>query len=73
MLPVRDWWPTARTFFRDVWVEMKKVSWPGKNEVFGTTVVVIVACFLFGFYLFVIDIGLSGLMDRIFKLAGFAA
>ena len=72
MLPVREWWPSTRSFFRDVWVEMKKVSWPAKNEVFGTTVVVIVACFLFGFYLFVVDIGLSWLMDRIFKVSGAA-
>jgi preprotein translocase subunit SecE len=73
MLPIKEWWPSTRSFFRDVWVEMKKVSWPAKNEVFGTTVVVIVACFLFGFYLFVVDIGLSWLMDRIFKLSGVAA
>ena len=42
---------------------MKKVSWPGRSEVVGTTVVVIVACFLFGFYLFVVDSGLV-LADR---------
>ena len=71
-MPIKEWWPSTRTFFRDVWVEMKKVSWPSKNEVSGTTVVVIVACFLFGFYLFVVDIGLSWLMDRIFNLAGVA-
>ena len=73
MLPVKEWWPRTRDFFRDVWVEMKKVSWPGRPEVVGTTVVVIVACFLFGFYLFVVDSGLSWLMDRIFKLARVAA
>ena len=36
----------------------------------GTTVVVIVACFLFGFYLFVVDSGLSWLVDKIFRAAG---
>ena len=39
MKPIREWWPTTRDFFRDVWVEMKKVSWPGQSEVVGTTVV----------------------------------
>ena len=53
MMPIKEWWPATREFFRDVWVEMKKVSWPGRQEVVGTTVVVIVACFVFGFYLFV--------------------
>ena len=33
MKPIREWWPTLRDFFRDVWVEMKKVSWPGRGEV----------------------------------------
>ena len=70
MKPIKEWWPTTRDFFRDVWVEMKKVSWPGKNEVVGTTVVVIVACFIFGFYLFIVDSGLSWLIDRIFVAVG---
>ena len=70
MLPVKQWVPTMRNFFRDVWVEMKKVTWPGRPEVVGTTIVVIVACFVFGFYLFLVDSGLSWLVDRIFKAAG---
>jgi preprotein translocase subunit SecE len=70
MLPVKQWWPTLRDFFRDVWNEMRKVSWPGRSEVVGTTVVVIVACFLFGFYLFVVDSGLSWLVDKIFRYTG---
>jgi len=73
MVPVREWWPRTRDFFRDVWVEMKKTSWPGKSEVVGTTVVVIIACFLFGFYLFLVDTGLSWLMDKIFRATGVVA
>ena len=73
MLPIKEWWPSTRSFFRDVWLEMKKVSWPSRNEVVGTTVVVVVACFLFGFYLFVVDVGLSWVLDRIFKLSGVSA
>ena len=52
---------------------MKKTSWPGKSEVVGTTVVVIIACFLFGFYLFLVDTGLSWLMDKIFRATGVVA
>ena len=51
MLPVREWWPTTRNFLRDVWVEMKKVSWPGRNEVVGTTLVVIVGVVFVALYL----------------------
>jgi preprotein translocase subunit SecE len=70
MTPIKDWWPATRSFFRDAWLEMKKVSWPSKNEVMGTTVVVIVACFVFGFYLFVVDLGLSWLIERVFQWSG---
>ncbi|MEX0880445.1 MAG: preprotein translocase subunit SecE [Thermoanaerobaculia bacterium] len=73
MLPVREWWPTLRDFFRDVVIEVKKVSWPGRQEVVGTTVVVIFACFVFGFYLFLVDSGLSWIVDRIFKATGVTA
>jgi preprotein translocase SecE subunit len=34
---------------------MKKVSWPNRQEVFGTTIVVIVAVFFFGLYLGLVD------------------
>jgi preprotein translocase subunit SecE len=70
MMPIREWWPTTRDFVRDSWAEMKKVSWPGRSEVVGTTIVVIIACFIFGFYLFVVDSGLSWLMDKIFRATG---
>ena len=73
MTPIIEWWPITRSFFRDVWGEMKKTSWPGRQEVVGTTVVVIVACFLFGFYLFVVDSGLSWLIDKLFRAAGVLA
>jgi preprotein translocase subunit SecE len=72
MKPIKEWWPALREFFSVVWVEMKKVSWPGRPEVVGTTVVVIVACFLFGFYLFVIDNGLSWMIDKLFRATGVA-
>jgi preprotein translocase subunit SecE len=49
-----------KTFFNDVKVELKKVSWPGRKEVYGTTMVVIGAVFFFGVYL--------GLVDMILKL-----
>jgi preprotein translocase subunit SecE len=70
MLPVKAWWPTMRDFFRDVWSEMKKVSWTSRTEVTGTTIVVIIACFLFGFYLFVVDSGLAWVVDKIYKATG---
>ena len=42
-------------FLKDTRKELNNVSWPARREVTGTTLVVIVAVFFFGFFLFVAD------------------
>ena len=46
-------------FYTDVRAELRKVTWPGKKEVYSTTTVVIVTVFFFGVYLFLVDAGLQ--------------
>ena len=46
-----NWWTRLKTFLHEVAVETKKVSWPSREEVVATTVVVIAASFVFGFVL----------------------
>ena len=43
--------------------ELNNVSWPSRREVTGTTLVVIVSVFFFGFFLFVVDFIVSNGMD----------
>ena len=43
MLPVKEWWPTTKSFFREVWSEMKKVTLARPGRGHGTTIVVIIA------------------------------
>ena len=45
-----------KVFLREVRAEFHKVTWPKRIEVYGTTVVVIVTCFVFGFFLWAVDI-----------------
>lgn len=52
-------------FYHEVKLEMKKVSWPTRQEVINTTIVVIVAVFFFGFFLFTTDIVLSYLIQGV--------
>jgi preprotein translocase subunit SecE len=63
---IKNWTQDAKQFYADVRSEMKKVSWPNRQEVFGTTIVVIVAVFFFGIYLGVVDqilgVGLNWLL-----------
>jgi len=52
---LKNWTDSAKQFYADVRSEMRKVSWPNRQEVIGTTIVVIVSVFFFGFYLFTVD------------------
>ena len=45
-----------KAFFNEVKAELKKVTWPGKQEVYSTTLVVLVTTFFFGFYLYGLDL-----------------
>ena len=64
---VKEWTQNAKQFYADVRSEMKKVSWPGRQEVMGTTIVVIVAVFFFGLYLGLVDYLLAMGLDRVLR------
>lgn len=59
----------SRTFLEEVWGEMQRTSWPSKPEVYGTTLVVVVAVFLVAFYLWVVDLALAQTTSLLFSLA----
>ena len=42
-------------FIVESWAELKKVEWPGQNQVIQGTVVVLVACIIVGIYLWLND------------------
>ncbi|NWG01134.1 MAG: preprotein translocase subunit SecE [Thermoanaerobaculaceae bacterium] len=51
-----DWWKRLKTFLHEVVVETKKVTWPSRDEVVATTIVVIAASFIFGIFLYLCDL-----------------
>ena len=53
-------------FFDDVVKEMKKVTWPTKEELKESTSVVIVVCLLLAAFTYLIDMTLSQLMKGLF-------
>jgi preprotein translocase subunit SecE len=59
---IREFLRTAQQFFREVRVEMKKVTWPSRKETIASTSVVLVTVFLVAFYLGIVDLGLSRLI-----------
>jgi preprotein translocase subunit SecE len=59
------WYRRFVPFLKEVRAELKKVTWPSKNEVYSTTIVVIFATIFFGFYLFFMDVVFSWIITKI--------
>lgn len=53
---------------RDYKSELKKIVWPGMNDVVKNTLVVLVICLLIGAFIWLVDFGLGSLMNFITKL-----
>jgi preprotein translocase subunit SecE len=64
---VMNWWQRLKTFLSEVVVETRKVSWPSRDEVVATTVVVIIASFVFGIFLYVCDLVFLRLVTWVIK------
>jgi preprotein translocase subunit SecE len=56
MKSIGETWSNFRTFLAETRSEMKKVTFPSRSEVVSTTVVVIIASFIFAFFLWAADI-----------------
>jgi preprotein translocase subunit SecE len=51
----KQWITSLRGFWSDTSSEMKKVTWPARPEVVGTTVVVVVTTVIFAVFLWLCD------------------
>jgi preprotein translocase subunit SecE len=66
----KQWWLTTREFWNDTRSEMKKVTWPGRQEVMSTTVVTLIATLIFAFYLWGCDVVFYQAINFIFGKFG---
>ena len=60
-------WGSTVQFLREVRVELKKVTWPSRNEIIGSTAVVILASFVVAFFLGFVDLVLQKALGIIIK------
>ena len=51
------------SYLREVQNELKKVTWTSKEELIFCTKAVIIATFLFGLTIYVVDLGIRGVLD----------
>ncbi|MEW6409265.1 MAG: preprotein translocase subunit SecE [Nitrospirota bacterium] len=57
----------VKEFLREVKIELKKVVFPTKEEIKGSTWVVIITVIIVAIFLGIIDLGLSKLVGLAFK------
>ncbi|MCX6141476.1 MAG: preprotein translocase subunit SecE [Candidatus Kapabacteria bacterium] len=55
-----------RQFFSEVSKEMKKVSWPTRDQLQESTIVVVVTCLVIAVIVFVIDQGMTFVIKSIY-------
>ena len=60
-------YPVLSAFFSEVRSELKKVTWPSRQEVYSTTIVVLATTFFFGFYLWGLDLVFSQILSHVLK------
>ncbi|XEC94638.1 preprotein translocase subunit SecE [Paenibacillus tarimensis] len=56
---------TTFSFFADSWAELKKVRWPSRKELTSYTIVVMVTIVFVTIYFWLLDIGISELVELI--------
>jgi len=56
------------TFLAETRSEIKKVTFPSRDEVIVTTIVVVVTSFIFAFYLWVSDIVILKIYEGVFRM-----
>lgn len=59
-----------REFLAEVKKEAAKVTWPAREEVGGTTVVVVVYTAIVGTFLFLVDAAVTPLVNKLFTAFG---
>ena len=59
-----------RRFINESWSELKKVSWPTREQVRNLTVLVFAVSFVVGLYITVLDVVFQGLIGFLVESAG---
>ncbi|MGH7818204.1 MAG: preprotein translocase subunit SecE [Candidatus Binatia bacterium] len=65
MASAKEWVDQSIQFFREVWIELKKVHFPTWKETRAATLVVLVVVLFFALFLGLGDFGLSQIIERL--------
>jgi len=64
---MKDYFEKVKRYLREVWSELKKVSWPQRKEIVASTVVVILCTFIVAFFLGIVDVTLQKVLGYLIK------
>lgn len=70
MAKVAEWFEKTKTFLNEVKGEMKKVTWPTKEQIKSYTVVVVITSCVLAVAITVVDRGVSWLLIQLPGLSG---
>ena len=65
---VTKWPARTRDYFNELKLEMRRVSWPSRKQVEGTTLVVIFTVFAFAAFFAIVDALLNDSVTRLYKV-----
>jgi len=64
---IKNWWEASKQYFTATYSEIKKVHWPGKNQLIAYTGVVLLSVAMVALIIWLFDSGLSFLLERLMK------
>jgi preprotein translocase subunit SecE len=67
---VKAWVDGTKEYVNDLKLEMRRVTWPNRQQVEGTTAVVIISVFLFAGYFAVVDSLLTKALNGVLHFFG---
>jgi len=56
-----------KTFLSEVQIELKKCTWPTRQELLGSTIVVVISVLILGFFVGLSDTVLMGLLRSVLR------
>ena len=68
-LKQQNWIESTRSYIGDIRSEMKRVTWPNRDRVQSTTIVVILSVFMFAAYFKVVDWVIQQTVVRVYNTA----
>ncbi len=63
----KNWIESTKDYVNDLKLEMRRVTWPNRKQVEGTTAVVIFSVFIFAAYFAVVDKICATIMNGVIK------